>query len=141
MRRFGYSLVLLYVVLAVAGSGGCDERAYDEKDMGRLATFTRVVMDIVKSTYIEAKISLEIPEDKIRKIVIENNTDFEEIALLDLYDMKIVSDGEQIESVIWDPASNRKLIEDLRCTKKLDWAAWRTVTYGSDFTLNWSLCQ
>lgn len=140
MRHFGYSIFILFAVLVTSVTGGCNEKAYDEKDMGKLATFTRVVMDIVYGAYINKRLPGEIPEESIKMIVIDKNTDFEELRLLEIYDMKIVSYGKQLGAVVWDPKNGRKLIEDLRCTKSPDAIAWRDITYGSNFTLNWSLC-
>ncbi|MBF0329924.1 MAG: hypothetical protein HQL10_12260 [Nitrospirae bacterium] len=108
--------------------------------MARLFIFAKTVMDIVSSEYIETNPPKEINRETIRAIVIKKNTDFEELKVLDRYDMKMVSDGKQFGAVLWDPKNKRKLIQDLRCTLKLDDPAWQTITYGNEFTLNWEVC-
>lgn len=140
MRRFGYSILFLIIFLFTAAPGGCDDRKYDEKDMGRLATLTRVVMDIVSSEYIGRPIPKKISEEDIKAMVVKNNTDFEELKLLDKYDMMIVSDGKYMGAIVWDPENGRKLIQDLRCTKKIEEPSWRNVSYGNEFSLSWSVC-
>ena len=108
MRRFGWhSLIILLIVLLVTATTSC-ENVYDEKEMGRLATLTRVVMDIVRSQYIESQVPAELSEPQIIDIVVKANTDFEELKMLDKYDMEIVSDGTNIGAVVWDPGNNRK---------------------------------
>lgn len=140
MRRFGWhSLIIVLIVSLVTVTTSC-EKVYDEKEMGRLATLTRVVMDIVRSQYIESQVPAELSEPQIIDIVVKANTDFEELKMLDKYDMEIVSDGANIGAVVWDPGNDRKLIQDLRCTKYLDDPAWRNVFYGKEFTLNWDIC-
>jgi hypothetical protein len=61
--------------------------------------------------------------------------------LLDKYDMVIVSNGTRIGCVIWDPENGRKLIQDLRCTSKLDEPTWRQKVFGKDLTLPWTVCD
>lgn len=139
MRRFGFSAVILLLVFSIPVTAGC-EKVYNEKEMGELATLTRTVMDIVSSEYIGISVPKTIAEPQIIEIVIRVNTDFAELRMLDKYDMVIVSDGVQIAAVVWDPENERKLIQDLRCTKSLDEPTWRNVSYGHEFTLNWSLC-
>ena len=139
MRRFGYSLLIVIVFFLTAGPGGC-AKTYDEKEMGGLATLSRVVMDIVSSEYIGKPVPQVISETQIRQIVTRVNTNLEELKLLDKYDMVIVSDGTQMGCVIWDPENGRKLIQDLRCTQKLDEPAWPQEVFGKDFTLSWAMC-
>jgi len=140
MRRFGFSAFVLSIFLFLASVGGCDEQTYDEKDMGQLATLTRTVMDIVKSEYVGVEVPKKLSEPKIIEIVTRVNTNFSQLKLLDKYDMEIVSDGKHLGAVVWDPNNGRKLIQDLRCTKKLDKAAWRTSLYGNTFSLDWAIC-
>ncbi len=141
MRRFGYSLVIIIFFFLTAAPSGCDTRSYDEKEMGGIATFARVVMDIVSSEYIDKPIPQIISEIQIKEIVIRVNTNFEQLKLLDRYDMVIVSNGTQIGCVIWDPENGRKLIQDLRCTPKLDEPTWRQKVFGNDLTLSWAICE
>jgi hypothetical protein len=115
--------------------------SYDENEMGGLATFDRVVMDIVSSEYIDKPVPPVISKTQIKEIVARVNTNFEELKLLEKYDMAIVSNGKQIGSVIWDPRNGRKLIQDLRCTPKLDEPTWRQKVFGKNFTLSWAICD
>lgn len=141
MRRFGYSLVLILVFFLTAAPGGCGTKSYDEKEMGGLATLARVVMDIVSSEYIDKPIPQTISKTQVKEIVTRVNMKFDELKLLDKYDIVIVSNGKQIGCVIWDPENGRKLIQDLRCTPKLDEPTWRQEVFGSDFTLPWTICD
>ena len=140
MRRSGYSFLIILLIVFAPLIGACDEKQYDEKDMGRLATLVRVIMDIVSTEYIDSQIPKEISERQIVEIVKKDNTDFQELKMLDTYDIVMVSDGVHIGAVVWDPDNGRKLIQDLRCTKYLDEKTWRDIVYGHDFSLNWSLC-
>jgi hypothetical protein len=140
MRRFGYSLLVIVLFFSTAAPSNCTNKIYDEQEMGGLATLARVVMDIVSSDYIDKPVPQTITKTQIKEIVTRVNTNFEELKLLDKYDMVIVSDGKQIGCVIWDPENGRKLIQDLRCTPKFDEPTWRQMVFGPDFTLSWSLC-
>ena len=140
MRRFGYSLLIVIFFFLTAAPSGCDTTSYDEKEMGGLATLARVVMDIVSSEYIDKPVPQVISKTQIKEIVTRVNTNFEELKLLDKYDMVIVSNGTQIGCVIWDPENGRKLIQDLRCTPKLDEPTWRQKVFGKDLTLSWAIC-
>jgi hypothetical protein len=140
MRRFGYSLLIIVLFFLSAAPSGCTT-SYDEKEMGGLATLARTVMDIVSSEYVENPVPQIISKTEIREIVTRVNTNFDELKLLDKYDMIIVSDGRQIGCVIWDPENGRKLIQDLRCTPKLDEPTWRQKIFGGDFTLPWAICN
>jgi hypothetical protein len=140
MQRFGFSLLLICFFIFSAVPAGCAGKSYDEKEMGRLATFVRVVMDIVSSEYDDKPVPKLIKKEQLRKIIIKANTDFEELELLDKYGMIIVSDGKEMGAVVWDPKTNRKLIQDLRCTAKVDDPAWRKTVTGNDFTLDWGIC-
>jgi hypothetical protein len=140
MRRFGFNFVILFFLIFIAAPGGCT-KSYDEKEMGQLSTFSRVVMDIVSSEYIDKEIPKIITKDEIKAIVIRQNKKFNELKLLDKYEMVIVSNGTEIGSVIWDHDNGQKLLQDLRCTPKLDEPTWRQKVFGSDFTLSWSICD
>jgi hypothetical protein len=98
-------------------------------------------MDIVSSEYIDKPVPQTISKAQIKEIVTRVNTNFEELKLLDKYDMVIVSNGKQIGCVIWDPDNGRKLIQDLRCTPNPDEFTWRQKVFGRDFTLSWALCD
>ena len=108
--------------------------------MDGLATLARVVMDIVSSEYVDKPIPQIISKVQIKEIVTRLNTNFEELKLLDEYDMVIVSNGTQIGCVIWDPQNGRKLIQDLRCTPNPDELTWRQKVFGRDFTLSCAIC-
>jgi len=140
MRRFGFSILIIFFFIFTAAPSQCAKH-YDEKEMGEVSTFARVVMDIVYSKYIDKQIPLKISKDQIKEIVTKANTNIEELKILDKYDMVIVSNGTQIACVICDPGSGRKLLQDLRCTPKLDEATWRQEVFGCDFTLSWSICD
>ena len=141
MRRFGYSTLIISLFFLTAALSGCSTTSYDEKEMGGLATFDRVVMDIVSSEYIDKPVPQTISKTQIKEIVTRVNTKFEELKYLDKYDMVIVSNGTKIGCVFWDPENGRKLIQDLRCTQKLDEPTWRQTVFGSDFTLSWAICD
>jgi hypothetical protein len=141
MRRFGYSFLIILFFFSAAAPGSCTAKSYDEQEMGGLATFARVVMDIVSSEYIDKPFPQTLTKTQIKEIVTRVNTNFEELKLLDKYDMVIVSSGKQFGCVIWDPENGRKLIQDLRCTPKLDESTWRQKIFGKDFTLSWAICD
>jgi hypothetical protein len=141
MRRFGYSLLIIVLFFLTAAPSSCNTTSYDEKEMGGLATFARIAMDIVSSEYIGKPVPRIIPKTQIKEILAKVNANFEELKLLDKYDMVIVSNGTQVGCVIWDPINKRKLIQDLRCTPKLDELTWRQRVFGNDFTLSWAICD
>ena len=140
MRRFGFSLLIVFFFFIIAAPSSCT-KSYDEKEMGELFTFDRVVMDIVSSEYISKQIPDKITKDQIKEIVIRQNSNMDKLKLLDRYNMVIVSKGNQIGCVICDPENGRKLIQDLRCTPKLDEPTWRQKVFGCNFTLPWSICN
>lgn len=147
MRRFGFRFTLVCLLLTTLFASGCALHAdpcaktYDEKEMGQLATLTRVVLDIVRSDYLDAPMPETLTEQQVIETVRRLNTDFAELRMLDRYDMLIVSDGQQLAAVVWDPLNDRKLIEDLRCTRKLDAAVWRECASGGEFMLGWEGCR
>jgi len=114
---------------------------YSEKDMGQLATLTRTTMDIVWSGYIGDTLPSNISEPQILETVRRLNTNFDELNMLDRYEMVMVSDGLNLATIVWDPENDRKLIEDLRCTKKLDASTWRECSFGNAFSLEWNVCH
>jgi hypothetical protein len=140
MRRFGFSLLIIFVFFIIAAPSSCT-KSYDEKEMDYLFTFDTVVMNIVNSEYIGKQIPEKITKDQIEEIVIRRNGKMDELKYLDRYNMVIVSNGTQIGCVIWDPENERKLIQDLRCTPYPDERTWRKKVFGHDFTLSWSICN
>ena len=140
MRRFGFSLLIVFVFFIIAAPSSCT-KFYDEQEMGHLFTFDTVVMKIVSSEYIGKQIPNLITKDQIKEIVIRRNGKMDELKFLDRYNMVIVSNGTQIGCVIWDPENDRKLIQDLKCTPNLDEPTWRQKVFGSDFTLSWEICD
>lgn len=141
MRRFGYSFLIIIFFFFTAAPSGCNTLSYDENEMGGLATFARVVMDIVSTEYIDQPAPQIILKTQIKEIVTRTNTNFQALKLLDKYDMVIVSHGALIGCVIWDSENGRKLIQDLRCTPKLDEPTWRQIVFGNDLTLSWAICD
>lgn len=55
--------------------------------------------------------------------------------------LMIVSDGAYMGAVIWDSGNNRKLIQDLQCTLKLDDPTYQREEFGNEFTLDWKICS
>lgn len=135
------SLGLLVGIGLTLGLSGCSENRHTEKEIGQLATLTRTVMNIVFSEYIESpKIPRRISEGEIRNIISKVNTEFDQLKFLDQYEMEIVSDDTHIAAIMWDPKSNRKILQDLRCTSILDEESWRHNYTGNEFTLDWKIC-
>lgn len=148
MQRFGYKAraVLLIVFVsyvstacATTGEGGC--RQHSEKEMGQLATFVRVSMDIVSSEYMDEATPPALTEEKIKALIEQRGTPFKELDLLRQYDLVMISQGGQWAAVAWDPENDQKLLQDLRCTKVLDDPTWRTCSRGHEFTLDWNKCN
>ena len=148
MRRSGRNLHIVLVAVFVAvistacaavDSNSC--REYSEKDMGQLATFVRVTMDIVSSAYVDEATPALVPEERIKELIRERGTPFKELELLDQYELIIVSHEGQWAAVAWDPIYDQKLLQDLRCTKLLDEPSWRTCIHGHELTLDWRTCE
>jgi hypothetical protein len=144
MRHSGLKIIAIFVWAAVIA--GCswfarpETETYDEREMAQLATLTRTVMNIVRSDYIGKAFPAVLDETRIVATVTRLNTDFSELKLLDHYDMVMVSDGKHLAAVVWDPKTDRKLLQDLRCTSRLDEATWRESVLGHEFTLGWQNC-
>lgn len=141
MRRFGFSVLICFVVLIPSLSLGECDRVYDEEDMGKLTTLTRIVMDIVFSEFVDKPAPKKIEQPQILGIVRTGNVDFEQLKMFEKYHIVMVSDGKSnFAAVVWDARNDRKLLQDLRCTLYPDDKAWERVEYGHDFTLSWNLC-
>ncbi|TAJ95976.1 MAG: hypothetical protein EPO31_00730 [Gammaproteobacteria bacterium] len=148
MRRSGCNLhfVLLTVFVltkstlcAALDSNNC--REYSEKDMGQLATFVRVTMDIVNSSYDRGNTPALVTEENIKEIIRQRGTPFKELELLDQYELNMVTHEGQWATVAWDPTNNQKLLQDLRCTTRLDESSWKTCSHGHKLTLDWRACN
>lgn len=147
MQRFGFNLKTLFLAISLFTLLGCNpagyqkHTAYSDEDMAPLTTLSRVVMDIVKSNYLETPAPTEISEDEIKTIVAARGKGLDALDHLSTYKIKMVSNGKKIAAIFWDPTNNRKLIEDLQCTSKVDLKAWNEELYGNDLTLNWGICR
>lgn len=148
MRHSGCNLYIILLAIfvlttstshAAVDSNSC--REYSEKDVGQLATFVRVTMDIVSSSYDSENTPALVTEENIREIIRQRGTPFKELELLDLYELNMVTHEGQWAAVAWDPTTNQKLLQDLRCTTRLDEPSWKTCTYGNELTLDWRTCK
>lgn len=144
MRHSGLKIIAILIWAAVIA--GCswfaktDTETYDEREMAQLATFTRTVMNIVRSDYIGKAFPAVLDETRIVATVSRLNPNFSELKLLDRYDMVMVSNGKHLAAVVWDPKTDRKLLQDLRCTSRIDEATWRETVLDHEFTLGWQSC-
>lgn len=124
MLRFGLkSIVTILLVIIIASCcwvNGQAKKSYDEQEMAQLATLTRTVMNIVRTDFIAKPFLATLNETQIVEIVRRLNTNFAELNLLDRYDIAMFSNDKQLAAVAWDPKTDRKLLQDLRCTSKLD---------------------
>ena len=141
MQRFGYNTVsaLLLAVILIS-TQGCAEKKYADSDIVPLTTLSRVMLDVVRVDYIGQEAPAMIDEESAKAIIEKRGRKMDALQQLDEYDMKIVSNGKKFGAVFWDPRNERKLIEDLRCTKKVDHKAWQEVIFGNEFTLKWEEC-
>ncbi|MCR4345967.1 MAG: hypothetical protein NUV55_01985 [Sulfuricaulis sp.] len=142
MQRFGFNVLIVLVVIFVGTGTSCAGKIYHEDDMARLSTMVRTTMSIVKGKFYEKTMPYQINEDKIVEIVRnENSRHFKELNQLDgRIELMIVSDGTYMGAIIWDSDNNRKLIQDLQCTLKLDDPTWQREEFGNEFTLDWKIC-
>lgn len=144
MRHSGLKcFAAFFLIIVIAGCNrfpGQTKETYDEQEMARLATLTRTVMNIVRSDFIGTVLPPALDETRIVETVRRLNTDFSELKLLERYDMVMVSNGKRLAAVAWDPETDRKLLQDLRCTSRLDEATWRQSVAGHEFTLGWQPC-
>lgn len=141
MQHFGFNFITLFLTITLFSSQGCAAKKYSDDDMVPLTTLSRIVLDVVRANYIGKDAPAEIDEDSARAIIESRGRKMEVLDQLDKYDLKIVSNGKKFGSVFWDPGNDRKLIEDLRCTKKVDRKVWKEVVYGNEFTLKWENCH
>jgi hypothetical protein len=148
MLRSGCKLRFVLLVVAVTaisaacttvGANGC--REYGEDEMGELATFVRVSMNIVSSNYTGPSTPAQVPEEKIKEIIKQRGAPFKELELLDKYELMFVSRDGQWGAVAWNPENDQKLLQDLRCTNLLDEHSWKTCIRGREFTLDWRTCN
>lgn len=142
MQRFGYNIFLAVFILFVVTSTSCLNNSYSDDDMARMATVVRTTMSIIKGKYYDSVIPEKITEKEIIDIVrTENSSHFKEMNQFDgELDIKIVSHNKFIGAIVWNSNTNRKLIQDLRCTLKLDDPVWERKEMGSQFTLDWNIC-
>lgn len=140
MKRFGFSsLLIIFIVAASINFSGCNQS--NEEILGPVITFERLVLDITHANYIDKNIPAEINEDKIREIISLRKQKIHNMELLDKYDMKIISKNGCLACIVWDPKTNEKLIEDIRCTPEVDLKALGYKLYGNDFSLSWKKCE
>lgn len=143
MQRSGYNIFLLVLVFFTVAITSCANERYSDDDMARMATVVRTTMSIIKGKYYGSAIPEIILEKQIIEIVREENSShFKELEQFnDKFDIKIVSHNKLIGAIVWDSENNRKLIQDLRCTLKLDDSVWKRNVMGSEFTLDWNVCK
>lgn len=147
MPHSGYKryIVMLAVVIGTLSTacvpiGAKQCREYNDKDIEQFSTLVRVTMDIVSSEY-EQPLPALIPEEKIKELIQRRGTPFKELELLDQYELIMVSHEGQWAAVAWEPGSDQKILQDLRCTKKLDEASWKSCSHGHEMTLDWQACN
>ena len=148
MLRSGCKLCFVLLLVAVTAIstacttvGASECRKYDEDEMGVLATFVRVSMNIVSSNYTGPLTPVQVSEEKIKEIIKQRGAPFKELELLDKYELVFVSHRGQWGAVAWDPKYDQKLLQDLRCTKFLDEHSWKNCIRGHEFTLDWRTCN
>jgi len=100
-------------------------------------------MSIVKGEYYGKTLPSTINEDEIIQIVrTQNSQNFKELEQLNgPIELLIVSNGTYIGAVVWDSSNNRKLIQDLQCTLKLDDPTYQREEFDNEFTLDWKICS
>lgn len=141
MQHFGYNII--FVILLTITSSSCATNRYSDDDMARMATVVRTAMNIIKGKYYYSDIPSVTNEKKTIEIVLkENSSHFKEMEQFDgALEIKIISNGKYIGVIVWNSDTNRKLIQDLRCTLKLDDKAWKREALGSEFNLDWNICK
>lgn len=143
MQRFGFKTLIVFLVVFVGAGTSCAGNFYHEDDMAKLSTLVRTTMSIVKGEYYGKTIPFQINEVEIIQIVrTQNSRHFKELEQLEgKIELMIVSDGTYMGAVIWDSGNNRKLIQDLQCTLKLDDSSYQREEFGSKFTLDLKICS
>lgn len=143
MQRFGFNALLIFLSIFLGGGASCAGKIYSDTDMARLSTMVRTTMSIVKGKYYGETIPHQIAEDEIIEIVhTQNSLHFKELNQLDgQIELIMVSNGTYLGAIVWDSGNNRKLIQDLQCTLKLDDPTWMRNEFGNKFTLDWGICS
>jgi len=144
MRHFGFKKAalgaLLLGMLLLQGCLGAPVR-YSDEQMGPLTTLSRVTMDAVWGMYVGETLPENLDEAQIKQVVAARGRPVEGLEeALDTYDMRIVTHDRQMEAIFWDPKTTRKLHEDMRCTRFVDFKAWEVQASGSEPTLDWGIC-
>lgn len=142
MQRFGFNSLMIFLVIVAGTSSSCATNVYRDDDMAKLATLARTTMSIVKGEYYGKTLPAQLDENRIIEIVrTRNSSNFKELDQLDgQTELMIVSDGTSMGAIIWDSDSDRKLIQDLQCTPKLDDAAYQREEFGHAFALDFKTC-
>ena len=143
MQRFGFNSLVAFLIVVITAGTSCATTSYHDDDMARLATLARTTMSIVKGEYYGKTLPAKIDEGAIIQLVrTQNSRHFKELNQLDgKIELMIVSDGKNMGAVIWDSSNNRKLIQDLQCTPKLDDHTYRRTEYGHVFSLDFKTCS
>ena len=143
MRRFGFNpLIVFLVVIIGAGSSCMEDYSYSEGEIGKLSTLVRTTLDITKGKYYGKTLPSQMNEDEIVQIILSERPHFKELELLEgEIELMFVSNGTDIGAIIWDSGNNRKLIQDLQCTRKLDDPTYQREEFGNTFTLDWKICS
>ena len=142
MQHSGFKTLTVILIVFVGMGASCAGKTYSDSEMAKLSTLVRTTLSIVKGKYFGKPLPATINEAEITEIVrTENSRHFEELKQLKgQVELKMVSNGTQLGAVAWDSGNNRKLLQDLQCTIKLDDPAWQREELGQEFTLDWKLC-
>lgn len=143
MRRFGFNTLIAFLIFFIGTGTSCAGNFYHDEDMAKLSTMVRTTMSIVKGEYYGKTLPSKINEDGIIRIVrIQNSQNFKELEQLNgPIELLIVSNGTCLGAIVWDSRNNRKLIQDLQCTLKLDDPTYQREEFGNEFTLDWKICS
>jgi hypothetical protein len=141
VKRFGikFLLISVFVALSYFLFINLSIQNYTAETMGPLEPFSRNVLSIVKGNYLGKEVPEKISEDKIIQLIKSRGQPFAGMTYFEKYDVAIYSKNKKIACVIWDPKTNRKLLEDVYSTKQPDSKAWEKELYGNDFTIGWNL--
>jgi len=140
MQHFGLNILIVILTITLYS---CATKHYSDEDMARVSTVVRTCMSIAKGKYYDSDIPEQINEKELIKIIeTENSTHFKELDRFDgPLEIKIVTHNKYIAAVVWDSETNQKLLQDLQCTLKLDEKSWKNNVTGSQFTLDWKVCE
>lgn len=134
-KHFAITVLVISAFIIV----GCDEaNCYEEKTMGELAMVAEDAMSVVEGEYDGKAQPARLDEGQIRETYAKAHLSFHKG--FDKADLAIVTDGEYLGVVVWDPKSGRKLIQDLNCTDVVDDQPWKNKVYGDQFTLDFGAC-